>query len=134
MKAILFSTKITLSDLALLILRVSTGAMMLTHGWPKLANYAERSLNFRDPIGIGSAFSLQLAIFAEVICALLIIVGLATRVALIPLIITMTVAAFIVHADDPFSKQELALLYLFPFISLLFLGPGRFSVDALIKK
>ena len=71
---------------------------------------------------------------AEVVAAILLILGLGTRFVLIPLIITMLVAFFIVHADDPFSKKELALLYLIPFISLFLTGPGKYSLDALIFK
>jgi putative oxidoreductase len=75
-----------------------------------------------------------LTIFAEVFCSIAIILGLATRLVAIPLIITMSVAVFIIHADDPWQKKEFALLYLVPFLTLVFTGAGRFSLDAVIKK
>jgi putative oxidoreductase len=70
-----------------------------------------------------------LAIFAEVVCAFLIMIGLSTRAALIPLIFTMATAFFAVHLEDPFGQQKKAIL--FAFIALLFSGPGRYSLDAM---
>jgi putative oxidoreductase len=116
-------------DFALLILRIVSGAAMLTHGWPKLQKMVNGNFNFGDPIGIGSGVSLGLTVFAEVVCSIFLIIGFATRGALIPLIITMGVALFIVHSHDGFNKQEMALLYLGIFISLFLTGPGKFSVD-----
>jgi putative oxidoreductase len=46
----------------------------------------------------------------------------------------MLVAAFIIHADDPFRKQEFALLYAVPYLTLILTGGGKFSIDALIFK
>lgn len=117
-------------DGGLLILRVFAGSFLLYgHGWPKLANFSERSLTFSDPLGIGSEVSLALAIFAEVFCSILLILGLTTRLALVPLIFTMVTAAFIHLDGEPFGKRELALLFLVIFSSLIFTGPGRYSLD-----
>lgn len=125
----------TKNDIGLLILRVGLGAFILIgHGWGKLAGFGELAGNFPDPIGLGSTASLVLAIFAEVLCALLIIIGLGTRFAAAPLLVTMLVAAFVVHADDPWNKKEFALLYAIPFLTLLFTGGGRFALDGLIER
>ncbi|MBM65829.1 MAG: 1-pyrroline-5-carboxylate dehydrogenase [Myxococcales bacterium] len=119
------------ADLGLLFLRVSVGAfMLLGHGWPKLANFAAKSAHFPDPLGVGSSLSLSLAIVGEVLAPLLIILGLFTRLATVPLIITMVVAAVMVHGGDPWAKKEFALLYALPAIALLFTGAGRHSLDA----
>jgi putative oxidoreductase len=120
---------------ALFVLRVSVGAfMLLGHGWGKLMSFAERAGSFPDPLGVGSAASLSMAVFAEVFCAAALILGLATRWATVPLIVTMVVAAFVIHADDPWAKQEFALLYLIPFVALLIGGSGRAAVDNLIRR
>jgi putative oxidoreductase len=84
---------------------------------------------FGDPLGIGTRPSLVLAIVAEVGCSLLILLGLFTRFATLPLLFTMLVAAFIVHAADPLGKKELALLYALLFATLFFTGPGKYSID-----
>ena len=124
-----------LSSIGLLILRLFTGGcMLIAHGWGKLTSFGELSSKFPDPIGFGSAPSLALAVFAEVFCAIAIMLGLFTRAAAIPLLITMLVAAFVIHGADPFQKKEFALLYAAPFLMLIFTGAGSLSVDAKLKR
>ena len=119
------------SSLGLLILRVVAGGMILLgHGWPKLMGFNDLSSRFPDPLGLGSTtLSLSLVLFAEVFCAAAVILGFATRLVAIPLVFAMLVAAFIIHADDPWQKKEFALLYALPFLTLICTGPGKFSVD-----
>ena len=117
-------------DVALLILRVGTAALMLTHGIPKLLMlFGSGEITFADPIGLGMETSLTLVVFAEVICSILILLGLAIRLAAIPLIINMLVVFFIVHAQDPLKVKELALIYLLIFIVLLITGSGKYALD-----
>lgn len=121
-------------DLGLLLLRLTmAGFMLFAHGLPKVLAFTEKSATFRDPLGLGSEVSLALAVFAELVCSALVFAGFYTRYALVPLIVTMAVAGFIVHAPDPFAKQELALMYAAVFVTLMLTGPGRFSVDGLRK-
>lgn len=122
-------------SLGLLLLRASVGAMMLLgHGWGKLTSFAERSSSFPDPLGIGSSLSMALATGAEAFCALAVILGFATRWAAVPLMVTMAVAALIIHGDDPWAKKELAVLYFFPFATLFLTGAGRYSLDAFFRR
>ena len=115
---------------AFLFIRIYSGLfMLLFHGLPKLQNFALISNRFADPLGLGSTTSLVLVIFAEVFCALLVLFGIAVRASAIPLIITMLVAVFIIHGDDPMSKKELAISYLFCYLALFFGGGGNISVN-----
>jgi putative oxidoreductase len=123
-----------LQSLGLLVLRVGVGAMMAAgHGWDKLLTFGARSGSFPDPLGVGSELSLALAVFAELLCSIFLVLGLATRFAAVPVLITMLTAAFFIHGDDPWAKKELALLYAVPFLTLLLAGGGRYSVDALLS-
>jgi len=119
---------------SLLLMRVVFGAMMLTHGWPKLMNFASLSRRFADPFHIGSTTSLGLVVFAEVFCSVFVILGLLTRLAAIPLIICMCVALFVIHGHDAIEVKEKAILYLTAFIIVLFCGPGRISFDSMIGR
>jgi putative oxidoreductase len=123
------------SSVGLLVLRAGVGLMLISlHGWPKLKGFSEMSGGFPDPLGIGRTASLTLVVSAEFFCSILVVLGLFTRLAVIPPIIAMAVAALVYHADDPWAKKELALLYLTPFVTLLLCGGGKVSLDALICK
>ncbi len=103
--------------------------MMLTHGYPKFLKVINGNFQFGDPLGMGPEASLILAAFAEFICSILLILGLTTRFALVPLMFTMIVALATVHLDDPFKGQEKAFLYLLSYLFLMFTGPGKYSMD-----
>lgn len=136
----LFSTRVSDNafGFAMLLLRLGAGGLMLVnHGWGKLQNFSSLTSQFGDPIGLGPTVSAALTTFAEFFCAAFIVLGLFTRLAAIPLVIVMGVAFFIVHksqyAPGP-GSGELALLYLACFLTLLFAGPGKYSVDRMIAK
>lgn len=122
-------------DIALLIVRIGIAIMMLVHGIPKLEMLLSgETTQFPGVLGMSPGLSLALTVLAEVFCSLLILIGLGTRLAVIPLIITMLVAVFYIHAADPFANQELGLHYLLAYVVLLVLGSGKFSLDATIIK
>ncbi|KIA98252.1 MULTISPECIES: DoxX family protein [unclassified Flavobacterium] len=122
-------------DFIILIIRLSIATLMIFHGLPKLNTLlAGGEIQFPDPLGVGSTFSLGLAVFAEVVCSFLIAIGLATRLASIPLIITMLVAVFVVHGADPIDVKEMAILYLLFYLLLFVTGSGKFSIDNFISK
>jgi putative oxidoreductase len=124
----------------LLILRLGMGGFMAAHGWGKVPMLTAGEFEkFGDPIGLGNALSLILVVFAEFVCALLVMAGLATRLAAVPIVVTMAVAAFVVHRADPWTmlqaagaSKEPALLFLTAFLTVMFTGAGRFSLDAVL--
>ncbi|HEA28664.1 MAG TPA: DoxX family protein [Leeuwenhoekiella sp.] len=123
------------TDAALLFFRVIISIMMLVHGVPKLLQlFGDAEIVFMDPIGLGMTASLALAVFAEFICSILLIIGLGTRLASIPLLITMLVAVLIVHVPDGWARQELPTLYAVCYVLLLITGPGKYSLDHYLLK
>ena len=121
--------------IGLLVLRIGFGGLMaFQHGWSKLTGFSAMAESFPDPLGVGHMASLALVVGAEFFCALLLVAGLLTRVAAIPLIINMAVAVFMIHGADPLEKKELALLYLIPYVTIFLCGPGAISIDGLIRK
>ena len=124
----------TLLDWALLALRIFVGIGMLTHGFPKLMMLLSGKIEFMNFMGMGEKTSLILAVLAEVLCSLFVLLGLFTRFSVVPLIITMLVAALMVHGNDPFAKQEMSLLYLFHYILIFVAGPGNISIDRMISR
>ena len=133
----LFSTRVSENALAfaLLILRLGAGSLLLVkYGFNKLVHFASIAPRFADPFHIGSTTSLALVIFAEFFCSAFIIIGLFTRLACIPLVISMSIALFLANKGDFFGKGEAAGLYLVIFVMLLFTGPGKVSLDRLVGK
>lgn len=119
-----------MTDLGLLFCRLFFGLMMLlAHGWPKLAMDPTM---FPDPLGVSVMVSYWLVVFAEVVCSGAVAIGLFSRLAAIPLMITMAVAAFVVHANDPFSKKEFALVYLAGFFIVFLSGSGKYSAQEML--
>ena len=117
-------------SLGLLFLRVSIGMMLLIgHGWDKLVGFSNIMDQFPDPLGVGSRVSLGLVVFAEVVCVAAVMVGYKTRKAAVPILGFALIAALVFHGDDPFKKQELALIYGAWATTLLLTGPGRYSLD-----
>ncbi|WP_282075545.1 DoxX family protein [Maribacter aquivivus] len=118
-----------LKDIGLAFFRIAISAMMLTHGLPKFQKLISGDFKFADPFGIGETPSLFLAVIGEFICPILIIIGFKSRLAAVPVAITMAVAAFITHGADDFGTKEKALFYLVAFVTVSLLGPGKFGVD-----
>ena len=123
------------ADVALLLVRVWFGAsLLLLHGWGKLVGFSSMASQFPDPIGIGKTPSLALAVFAEAVCAALIVLGLFTRAAALVVSINLAVAFWFVHGLKltGSGNGELAFLYIGAALALFIAGGGKFSVDAKI--
>lgn len=122
-------------NIALLLLRLAAGLFMLTHGMGKFSKlFGDAPIKFADPIGLGVTASLVLTVFAEVFCSVFLVLGFATRLAAVPLLITMFVIVFVVKAGEEFGEMELPLFYLVIYIALAISGAGKYSIDKLIYK
>ena len=147
MKRFLFDcgTRDPLASIGLLVLRAGFGLMMLVgHGLPKLQNYATYAEKWSVVPAIWPLskmtmpMSLMATIGAELFASGLLVLGILTRPAAFVLGFAMCVAAFQVHAADPFfsaggAAKEMAVLYLLPAFVLIITGAGQYSLDATIS-
>lgn len=115
-------------DWALLFMRVSVSLMLMqVHGLPKLLHFNQQVQVIEDPLGLGGAMTVSLAIFAEVLCPLLIILGLFTRLACLPVIVLLSVSLLLVHPQWSLEEGQFAWLLLIMFIALTIAGGGRIA-------
>ncbi len=118
------------NELSLTAFRVFIGlAMAFAHGWGKLPppdRLVEGVTAMGFPMPMMFAWAAALAEFAG---GIFIALGLFTRPAALFLGFTMAVAAFKVHAADPFQNKELALLYLGACVVFFFRGSSAWSLD-----
>lgn len=120
-----------MAEFGIFLLRITVGGLMVFgHGWPKFQRLlGGEPIKFPDPLGLGGELSFYLVVGAEFFCSIFLILGMFTRLSLIPLAFTMGVAAFVQHSGDPFDKVELPLLYLVAYVTLLCTGAGSFRLQ-----
>lgn len=123
-------------DLALVVLRITLGlGLFLKHGVEKLTGFSQMATHFPDPIGIGPIPSLAFALLSDGICSLLIILGIGTRLAAMIVTINLLVVFSILHRFNLYEAHgELVWIYLGGFLTLVFTGGGRFSLDAKLQQ
>jgi len=116
-------------DVGLLFLRVSGGLFLLwVHGLPKLLDFTAQLQLIEDPFHLGSHLTLILAIFAEVLCPLLIVAGLLARLACVPILFVLLVALLVVHPQWSVAEGQFGWLLLILFTTVLIAGPGRLVI------
>ncbi|MGY4532757.1 putative oxidoreductase [Pseudomonas sp. TE3786] len=123
-------TALTPSDWGLLWLRVAGSLLLLqVHGLPKLLHFNEQLSLIEDPWHLGAKLTLSLAIFAEVLCPLPIILGVFTRLACLPILAVLLVALLFVHPEWSLAEAQFAWLLALVFSSVLIAGPGRIALS-----
>lgn len=116
-------------DIGLLFLRVSGGLFLLSvHGLPKLLDFTAQLQLIEDPFHLGAHLTLILAIFAEVLCPLLIVAGVLARLACLPILFVLLVALLVVHPQWSVAEGQFGWLLLILFTTVLIAGPGRLAI------
>ncbi|KJZ63965.1 DoxX family protein [Pseudomonas fluorescens] len=117
-------------NFGLFFLRVSGGLFLLwVHGLPKLLNYSTQLQTIEDPFHLGANVTLMLAIFAEVLCPLLIVAGVFVRLACLPILCVLLIALLIVHPQWSLDEGQFGWLLMMLFTGLLIAGPGRLALN-----
>lgn len=122
----------------LLALRIIAGvSLLLKHGLEKVQHFPAMAAHFPNPLGFGSTPSLVIALIGDFVCSILIVMGFATRWAAAWAFVNILVAWVFVHHSIFFGHGsdhgELMVLYLAAFLTLVFTGAGKYSVDEMIS-
>ncbi|MBA1229783.1 DoxX family protein [Pseudomonas viridiflava] len=113
----------------LLFMRVSVSLLLLhVHGLPKLMHWSEEVQRIEDPFGLGGTLTLGLAVFAEVICPVLLILGVWARLACLPILAVLAVAVLFVHPEWSMEQGQFAWLLMILFAGLALTGPGALVI------
>ena len=123
------------ADIGLLWLRLFTGLGIATHGYGKVfGGHMDKMVEGVAAMGFPApGFFAWAAALSEFAGGILLALGLFTCPAALFIFITMAVAVFIKHGGDPLKVKELALAYLVASGAIKLLGPGKFSLDNIIK-
>ena len=121
-------------DFGLLVLRLSTGGLLLFHGFSKLINGVGPIGGMLTAMGLPS-FIAYGTLLVELVAAMFIVFGLWTRAAAVAVAFNMVIAILMVHVSQIFSLSpeggwaiELPMLYLLPALALAFTGGGRYAI------
>jgi putative oxidoreductase len=127
-----------LRDLALLLGRLGVGLVFLSTGWGKVHN-VEKVTEFFTALHIPApGFHAVLVGWSELLCGLALVVGLFTRLATAPLIVSMIVAIVTAKRGDIHGFFDLVAFEEFTYLVLLvmiaILGPGAIALDHLLPE
>ncbi len=115
----------------LLFIRVSAALLLLQiHGLPKLLNWSTELQRIEDPFGLGAPLTLAMAVFAEVLCPLLLILGVFARLACLPVLAVLGIALVVVHPTWTLEQAQFAWLFAVLYAGLAITGPGAWVIKA----
>lgn len=118
-------------DAGLLFARIAGAALLLwVHGLPKLLHWQEELAHIDDPLGMGRGLTLACALFAEIVCPLLVAMGLFTRLATLPVLFLLLVSMLLVHPEWSIAEGQFGWLLLIVFGTIALSGAGRYSIDS----
>ena len=135
LSSILYKT--VFKDLAILLLRVFTGTLLIHHGFEKLNDINNFADAFVRPLHLPFPVALSyVAAASEIFGSWSLIIGFGTRLGATSILGTMSVAIYHALLTSGFNIYllELLALYFALAISIILLGPGRFSADYLLKE
>ncbi|HXX70611.1 MAG TPA: DoxX family protein [Polyangiaceae bacterium] len=124
--------------LALLLARLAVGLLFMSTGWGKVHNLVKVA-GFFEHLGIPApAFNAALVGYSELICGTLLVVGLLTRFATVPLAISMIVAICTAKGSEIHGPFDLVgadeFTYLVVLIVIAVLGPGSVALDHFVAR
>ena len=144
MNKLLFNGSNTLNlDFGLLIIRIIVGLLMAFYGFEKMTHFNEmaasefwmKNVSF---FGLSSKIALGLTVFAELICSILLIIGLFSRISLFFLMFCMAYIFLVVFPLSILDKGENgyqfndAFVYFVIYLGLFFTGVGKYSLDSVL--
>ena len=122
-------------DWSMLAFRIFVSVeMMVAHGLKKIGIGVEEAEKVPNPLHLPDAFNQFFATAANLFFPVLVILGLFTRVAVLPILAVTLMGYFVLHWNDSLLEKDMRFMYSVTFLLLFILGPGKYSVDHIITK
>jgi putative oxidoreductase len=133
----LFDTSVTylLFNSAMLFFRVAISLeMIFVHGFKKLGIGVAEAEKVPNPLHMPEVFNYAFAVSANIFFPFLVLIGLFTRLATLPILAVTLTGYFILHWNDAALMRDTPFNYSVIYLFLLFMGPGKYSIDNYISK
>lgn len=138
----LYSAGLTFTNMARLFMRLFTGIMFMQFGIRQITSFNELATTFPSVLGMGSETTLVVMILIEIVCSIFILLGLLTRWALVPPLVSMIIAEnFIMQYYSAMDMSRLysmqagyvPVMFIGIFVFMMLAGPGKISLDYIIS-
>ena len=126
---LLSNTSTKTMDFCLLFFRIAISTeLIIVHGLKKIGigSIAEVVPN---PFGIPERINEVFAIAANIFFPQLVIMGLFTRLATLPILAVTLTGYFVVHGGDPLPERDIPFMFSLGYLMIAFAGPGKYSLD-----
>ncbi|MCT2409317.1 DoxX family protein [Chryseobacterium antibioticum] len=118
------------NDFAFLIFRVLFAFQLFrVHGLKKFRLENGQKEIIPNPLGLPEKMNALVASLADLVVPFLIILGLGTRLAVLPTIGVTAIGYFIVHRKDSLEVRDVPYMYTLSLLLILALGAGKYSLD-----
>jgi len=115
---------------AVLLFRILiSGELIIVHGLKKIGVGIAQAEVVPNPLGLPEMLNQVFATGANIVCPLLIILGLFTRLAAIPIVAVTLTGYFVVHGNDSLLERDIPFMFSVAFLFIIAVGPGRYSID-----
>ncbi|MBQ5395482.1 MAG: DoxX family protein [Alistipes sp.] len=122
------------TELAILFLRIFIGGVMLLHMVGKLQDYDNVVLDFYSLLSMSQATSFALTIIFEGLFAVMIIMGVGTRLAALMMCVVSAIALgeALVVSELSDASSKLQFIYFGIYLTLLISGGGKYALSEII--
>lgn len=118
------------NDAAFLLFRILLGVELFrVHGLKKFRVENGEKEKIPNPLGLPDKMNTMVASLADTVVPFLIILGLGTRLAMLPTIGVTAIGYFVVHRKDSLEVRDVPYMYTLSLLLVLALGAGRYSLD-----
>jgi putative oxidoreductase len=129
------SPTIQLFDLSMLLFRMGISIeLIVVHGFKKLGVGVTEAEQIPNPLNLPEVFNHGFAVASSLFFPIFVIVGLFTRLAIVPMLTVTLTGYFVLHWNDSLLVKDVPFMYSVVYLLVLALGPGRYSIDYWIYK